>query len=473
MRILVTGSTGYIGKRLIPFLLEEGHHVYAMVRDRMRAETLYGREKQITVIEADLLNYDSLEALPQDIDVAYYLVHSMSNSKQAFDILEKQCAENFKKRLEQTAVQQVIYLSGITNADNMSKHLKSRHQVEQLLNSTSYALTTLRAGIIVGSGSASFEIIRDLVEKLPVMIAPKWLNTKTQPIAIRDVLLFLNRVKLNPKTYNRSFDICGPEILTYKDMLLQLAEVRGLKRYILTVPVMTPKLSSYWLYFVTSTSFKLASALVSSLGVEIIAKPSEINTLLDIDPITYKEAVARAFEKIEQNSILSSWKDSFISGRLKKSAHKYINVPHYGCFKDHKERHVQDTNKTLEKIWSIGGTNGWYYGTILWRIRGYMDKLFGGIGLRRGRTHPNKLNSGDALDFWRVIYANKKNKRLLLYAEMRLPGEAWLEFQVKQGKVIQTATFRPKGIAGRLYWYALTPFHWFVFNGMINQLAKG
>ena len=236
---------------------------------------------------------------------------------------------------------------------------------------------------------------------------------------------------------------------------------------------MTPKLSSYWLYFVTSTSYKLATTLVDSMGVEIIGNKSNINKLLNIEPISYKDAVKLAFEKIEQNSIISSWKDSMISsGRLQNNIHKYINVPSFGCFKDYKELPVVNTDKTIEKIWAIGGQTGWYYGTFLWKIRGYLDKLVGGIGLRRGRTSPTELHVGDALDFWRVIFADKSICKLLLYAEMRLPGEAWLEFKIENNILKQTATFRPRGLAGRLYWYSVLPFHGFIFNGMIKKLAS-
>jgi uncharacterized protein YbjT (DUF2867 family) len=472
MKILVTGATGYIGKRLIPLLANDDHHVVCAVRDKLRADKSYAEEDQIDVIEADFLKPETLHNIPEDIDVAFYLIHSMSNSSKDFESLEERCAINFKNQLEKTKVKQVIYLSGITNEDNLSKHLQSRKNVENILESDSYGLTIFKAGIIVGSGSSSFEIIRDLVEKLPFMIAPKWLNTKTQPLAVRDVLSFLHRSVGREDLYNKSFDVFGPEILTYKQMLLQFAEVRGLKRYILTVPVMTPKLSSYWLYFVTSTSYKLASSLVDSMGVQIIGKPSTINQLLNVQPKSYKEAVELAFEKIEQNSIVSSWKDSMVSsGRLRSNLHKYINVPKFGCFKDYKERPVKDAGKTIDKIWSIGGTTGWYYGTILWRIRGYIDKLFGGIGLRRGRTSPTDLDVGDALDFWRVIFADKTQQKLLLYAEMRLPGEAWLEFKIEDGLLKQTATFRPRGLWGRLYWYSVLPFHGFIFKGMINKLV--
>lgn len=473
MKILITGATGYIGKRLIPILLNEGHTLTCTVRDRARVEHLYPKEKNVSFVEIDFLNADTLKLLPSEFDVAFYLIHSMSNSVKEFHILEERCAFNFRRFLEKTTVKQVIYLSGITNDTKLSQHLLSRKNVENTLQSKKYALTTFRAGIIVGSGSASFEIIRDLVEKLPFMIAPKWLNTKTQPIGVRDVLSFLSRAIEKKALYNQSFDIFGPEILTYKQMLLEFASIRGLKRTILTLPIMTPKLSSYWLYFVTSTSYKLASTLVNSMAVEIIGKKSNISSLLDIKPISYQKAIELAFVKIEQNSILSSWKDSYVSsGRLKDYIHRFINVPSYGCFKDIKHRKVINTEKTINKIWSIGGENGWYYGTFLWKIRGYIDQFFGGIGLRRGRRSPTELLSGDALDFWRVIYADKKQQKLLLHAEMKLPGEAWLEFKIEKGTLYQTATFRPKGVFGRLYWYLVTPFHWFVFNGMINKIIR-
>jgi len=472
MKILVTGATGYIGKRLIPLLLHDGHHIVSAVRDTLRADKSYDDDPLIDVIEADFLKPESLGTIPEDIDVAFYLIHSMSNTSKDFAPLEERCAINFKNQLQKTKVRQVIYLSGITNEENLSKHLKSRKNVEDCLKSNDYSLTIFKAGIIVGSGSSSFEIIRDIVEKLPIMIAPRWLDTRTQPIAVRDVLLFLHRSVGNEALFNKVYDVFGPEILTYKEMLLQFAEVRGLKRSIFTVPIMTPKLSSYWLYFVTSTSYRLATSLVDSMGVQIIGKPSKINELLAVQPKSYKEAVELAFEKIEQNSIVSSWKDSMISsGRLGNNLHKYINVPKFGCFQDYKERPVLNAERTIDKIWSIGGTTGWYYGTFLWKIRGYVDKLFGGIGLRRGRTSPTELDAGDALDFWRVIFADKEQQKLLLYAEMRLPGEAWLEFKIEEGLLKQTATFRPRGLWGRLYWYSVLPFHGFIFKGMINKLV--
>jgi uncharacterized protein YbjT (DUF2867 family) len=472
MKILLTGTTGYIGKRLIPVLLDLGHSLICCVRDKERAPEIVRNNKNCTLIEVDLLDAKSLTSIPKDIDVAYYLIHSMSSSSSKFEILEERCALNFKSYLELTDVKQVIYLSGIVNVDQLSKHLQSRKKVEEILQSKIYALTTFRAGIIVGSGSASFEIIRDLVEKLPVMIVPQWVSTKSQYIAIRDILAYLSKAVGMKELYNQSFDVFGPEVLTYKQMMLQFAEVRKMKRYIFSVPVMTPKLSSYWLYFITATSYKLAISLVDSMKVEVIGKASKINEILDIDPITYKNAVKKAFLVIEQNSIVSSWKDSFVSGRFNKKIARYIEVPEYGCYKDIKKRRIINEDKTLKKIWAIGGKNGWYYGNFLWKIRGFIDKSFGGIGLRRSRTHPNELHPGDALDFWRVLYANEKEKRLLLYAEMRLPGEAWLEFKILNDQLIQSAVFRPKGLLGRIYWYAVLPFHIFIFNGMINRLIK-
>ncbi len=343
--------------------------------------------------------------------------------------------------------------------------------MENDLANGNYSLPTFRAGIIIGSGSASFEIIRDLVEKLPIMITPKWLNTRCQPIGISDVITILSKSILNVKTYNQNFDIGGPDILTYKEMLLDFSRVRGLKRTIYTVPVMTPKLSSYWLYFVTSTSYKLAAALVDSMKIEVICRDNNINSILDINPKKYQDAIANAFSKIESNDIISSWKDAYSSSGNQGNISDHIQVPTFGCYIDKREMTFKNKKQCIEKIWSIGGHNGWYSGDWLWKLRGLLDKLAGGVGLRRGRTNRNSLQAGDALDFWRVLYANKDEFRLLLFAEMKLPGEAWLEFKIINDKLIQTATFRPLGLLGRMYWYAVFPFHGFIFNGMLRKLT--
>jgi uncharacterized protein YbjT (DUF2867 family) len=472
MKILLTGVTGYIAQRLLPVLLENGHKVVCCVRDKNRFNLKKYLNSNLTVIEVDFLNENSLLQIPNDIDAAYYLIHSMSTQSGDFGNMEEICAANFKNRLEQTNAKQVIYLSGISNAEELSKHLSSRKNVETILGGSKFALTTLKAGIIVGSGSASFEIIRDLVEKLPFMITPRWLKTKCQPIAIRNVIEFLTGVIGRTETYNNSYDIGGPDILSYKEMLLRFAKIRGLKRRIVIVPVMTPKISSYWLYFVTATSFSLAKNLVNSMKIEVICKPNNLAKLLGIQPIDYDTSIKLAFENIEQNQVLSSWKDAQTSNIFREGLSKFIEVPTNGCFKDIQTRKLGDNNSVIEKIWSIGGKNGWYYGNWLWEIRGFVDQLFGGVGMRRGRKSDTEINAGDTLDFWRVLLADKKEKRLLLYAEMKLPGEAWLEFRIDNNNILtQTATFRPLGLLGRLYWYSVLPFHGFIFKGMIDRIT--
>ncbi|GAA3782382.1 SDR family oxidoreductase [Flavobacterium ginsengiterrae] len=471
MKILLTGATGYIGKRLLPLLLQNGHEVICCVRDISRFQYPALSKEHVKVIEIDFLEPESLINIPEDIDAAYYLIHSMSDTSVHYDSMESASAVNFISRLQLTSVQQIIYLSGIFNDKSLSKHLSSRKAVEDILHSSCIPLTTLRAGIIVGSGSASFEIIRDLVDKLPVMITPKWLNTRCQPIAVSDVLEFLSRSLLNPQTYRQTFDIGGPDILTYKEMLRGFAKAKQLKRYIFTIPVMTPKLSSYWLYFVTSTSYKLASALVSSMKVEVICHDNRINTLLEVKPISYSMALSRALEKIQQGVVISSWKDALASSRFHGNMNQYLKVPKKNCYIDRRKRAIVNRENTIERIWSIGGETGWYYGEWLWNLRGFIDKLAGGVGTRRGRTHKNALSAGDALDFWRVVYADKKQGKLVLYAEMKLPGEAWLEFKIINNTLYQAATFRPRGFLGKLYWYSVLPFHGFIFSGMLKKVA--
>jgi uncharacterized protein YbjT (DUF2867 family) len=473
MKILLTGVTGYIAQRLLPVLLQNGHEVICCVRDKNRFNFQKFQSALLSVIEVDFLNEQSLQSIPKDIDVAYYLIHSMSTQIGDFGNMEEICAINFKNQIEKTHAKQVIYLSGISNTEELSKHLSSRKNVETILAEGSFALTTLKAGIIVGSGSASFEIIRDLVEKLPFMITPRWLTTKCQPIAIRNVIEYLIGVIGNTATYNNSYDIGGPDVLTYKEMLLRFAKIRGLKRRIVSIPIMTPRLSSYWLYFVTATSYTLAKNLVNSMKIEVVCKPNNLESLLGIQSIDYDTAIKLAFDKIEQNQVISSWKDAQTSDLLLEGVSKFIEVPTNGCFKDVRTRQLKNSDAAVNKIWAIGGKTGWYYGTWLWEIRGFIDQLVGGVGMRRGRKSDTELFTGDALDFWRVMIANKDEKRLLLFAEMKLPGEAWLEFKIDKNNVLtQTATFRPLGLWGRLYWYSVLPFHGFIFRGMINKIAE-
>lgn len=477
MKILLTGANGYIGRRLLPLLLEQNHEVVCLVRDPRRFELEAGLREKVTLIKADLLNAPSLENLPSDIEAAYYLVHSMGSAGADFYAAEARSAENFRQYLNRTTARQVIYLSGIAEGDKLSRHLASRSNVETILRQGAVPVTVLRASIIIGSGSASFEIIRDLVEKLPVMITPKWLHSRCQPIGIRDVLFYLTEVLTCAACQNKTLDIGGPEILTYKEMLLKLAEVRGLKRYIITLPVLTPRLSSYWLYFVTSTTFSLARSLVESLKSDTVVQNPEIRELIPHQCLGYEETVKLAFSRIEQNSVVSSWTDALVNGTINQNYMDFIQIPQKGVLTDKQVVPLQLSEaETLLNIWSLGGKRGWYQTDWLWQLRGFLDKLVGGVGLRRGRRHPTQLKAGDTLDFWRVLLADKENKRLLLYAEMKLPGEAWLQFRIfeSNGKAFleQLAAFRPVGLLGRLYWYAVLPFHFLIFGGMARNLAS-
>ncbi|MBS0651914.1 MAG: SDR family oxidoreductase [Verrucomicrobia bacterium] len=478
MRILLTGANGYIGARLLPLLLEEGHHVIALLRHPKRFDISSLREKQVTTIFADLLDKGSLEKLPKQIDAAYYLVHSMSDSAKDFSELEEESAKNFIEALEKTEAKQIVYLSGLSSDASLSPHLSSRRKVEQILSHGSIPCTTLRSGVIIGSGSASFEIIRDLVEKLPLMIAPRWVRNRTQPIAVSDVLFYLKAVLNNPDTFRKAFEIGGPDVLTYREMLLRYASIRGLRRYVINVPVLTPKLSSYWLYFVTSTNFSLASSLVDSLRNETICSDFQIQKLIPHQCLKYEEAISRALEKIEQNAVVSSWRDAIVLSRLQPNFQEHIRIPATGCLSNKQRIEIHgNPQASIDALWAIGGETGWYYANWAWKIRGFVDKLCGGAGLNRGRTNTDKIETGDAIDFWRVLAADKTNGRLLLYAEMKLPGEAWLEFRIcRDGPktfLEQTATFRPKGVLGRLYWYSLLPIHNLIFHGMARAIVRG
>jgi uncharacterized protein YbjT (DUF2867 family) len=476
MKILLTGATGYIGKRLLPHLLEAGHSVVCLVRDPRRFSDEHYENKKIEIVKGDLLNEESLSEIPTDIDIAYYFVHSMGASSSHFSELESNAAHNFVTALNKTKAKQIIYLSGIINDETeLSKHLSSRLNVEKILQGAEAETTILRAAIIIGSGSGSFEIIRDLAEKLPIMVTPKWLKTKCQPIAVRNVIDYLLGVIDKKEAFNRVFDIGGPDILTYKQMLHSYAKVRGLKRIIITVPVLTPRLSSYWLYFVTSTNFQLAKSLVDSMKNKVVCEIDGIEKIVKTNLIGYEEAIERAFKMIVSNKVESSWIDSAITGSIEQNFLDKVEVPEYGCLTD--ERTILyniDPEEVKNKIWEIGGKNGWYYWNWAWVLRGLLDKIVGGVGLRRGRRSPTELNQGDALDWWRVIFANKQNGRLILYAEMKVPGEAWLELKVdeKKNSFMQKATFRPNGLLGRLYWYLLLPIHKIIFNGMAKKIIS-
>lgn len=475
MKILIAGANGYIGSRLLLRLLDAGHDVVALVKNSLLV-TAPEEQTHLEVVTGDLLEIETVGNIPKDIDIAFYLVHAMSYGRD-FPEKEARIAKNFIELLHGTRVRQVIYLSGLVGDSNLSRHLASRLHTEVLFEGCGIPYTILRAGIIIGSGSASFEIIRDLVERLPLMIAPKWVDNLCQPIGLQDVLRYLTLVMLDERCFNNIFDVGGPDQLSYKEMLLAYAKVRGLNRYLFVVPVLTPRLSSYWLYFVTSVNFSLACSLVDSLKNQAICKEERIRVLFPQPCLTYVESIRQAIDLIEQNPLIPSWKDALISPDLESKMANIATMPFYGCYIDRQKVLTKQTKDHLiEKIWAIGGNNGWYYMNWAWSLRGVIDKVFGGVGLQRGRSHQHHLRAGYTLDFWRVVTADKERGYLLLYAEMKLPGEAWLEFRVGEDKngvsLVQTAAFRSKGLLGRLYWYLLYPFHFFIFRGMAKAIAR-
>ncbi len=479
MKILLTGANGYIGMRLLPVLVELGHDVTCVVRESRRFELNPEILKKISIVDFDFLHSEKANTVfdKSQFDVAYYLIHSLKDSFEMLEELETVSVNCFIQVARLTKVKQIIYLGGISNDNALSKHLSARRIVKNCLLKSGISYTIFEAGIIVGSGSASFEIIRDLVEKLPIMITPLWIKSRCQPIAIRNVIYYLQESILNESVLNKTFEIGGPDVLSYKEMMLLFAEARGYKRYIFTLPLVSPAMSANWLFFVTSTNFTLARQLVASLKNDSICRDNSIHKLIPQHLIHYKEAIELAFQRITQNMVVSSWKDASSSALNHLDINDYIEVPTHGCFRDRKwlEINSEDSGEIADRFFGIGGVNGWYYADILWRMRGGIDQLFGGVGLQRGRRNESELKPGDTLDFWRVILADRKNSRLLLFSEMKMPGEAWLEFAIIKLKnrtiLKQTATFRPKGILGRNYWYAMLPFHFFIFKNMIKKIA--
>ena len=476
MHLLLTGANGYIGLRLLPALLEAGHRVTAVVRNRRRfpAGEFARAGERLRLIEGDFLEPDSLPPFPSDLDAAFYLLHSMGGGA-GFAERERQVARNFVRAVAPATCRRVVYLSGLVPEDEeLSEHLASRRAVEDELRQGGAALTVLRASIIVGSGSASFEIVRDLAEKLPVMVCPRWVNTRCQPIAIRNVIDYLTGVLEVEETAGRVFDIGGPEVLRYRDLLAGYAEVRGLRRWFVPVPFLSPRLSSWWLYLMTTTSFPLAQALVDSMKHETVCGDEGIRDLIPVKLLRYREAVERALSRIAQNRVPSSWIDSLEAGSLDPKFLDVIKVPEHGVYSDHQSTPLAaPRGEVVDAVWSLGGEKGWPSMNWAWKLRGAMDRLVGGAGLRRGRRHPSELRTGDALDFWRVVLADREAGRLMLYAEMKLPGEAWLEFVVTDAELSQSATFRPQGLLGRLYWFSVLPAHWLLFPRMVKRLATG
>lgn len=467
MKVLLTGSTGYIGRRLKQELLnDENIELKLLVRNKKSISSL---NENAQIIEGDTFNKESLKEALKDVEVAYYLIHSLSNEN--YKDLDKISAQNFLDVAALCGVKRIIYLGGLgVKNENTSEHLLSRIETGEILSSNKNVQTIwLRAGVIIGSGSASFEIIRNLTEKLPIMTTPKWVNTKAQPIAVTDVLSYLHKSLYLDVKENLIVDI-GSEQLSYKNMMLKTAKVLGLKRILITLPFMSINLSSYWLNLFTPVPYAVAKALVEGLKSEVIIQNDHAKKYFpNIIPISYEDAVANAIKEIEENQVLSRWNDKSDDVWEKNSQNNISKA----IFIDRKEEDISNLNpsKVYQSFIGIGGDNGWFDFDFLWELRGIIDKLIGGVGLKRGRRSQCDLRISDCLDFWKVVDL-KKDERLLLYAQMKLPGEAWLEFKIKDNKLIQSAYFYPKGVFGRLYWYALVPLHYFIFKNMIKSIIK-
>jgi uncharacterized protein YbjT (DUF2867 family) len=466
--ILVIGSSGYIGSKLVPRLLEQGYSIRCLVRDRNRVAA-YAWSGSVEVMEGDVLNATSLDLAFQQVSVVYYLVHSMSNPTGDFAELDRQAARNVGDAARRFGVERLIYLGGLGyRHGEQSPHLKSRHEVGDVLRESGVPVTEFRAAVIIGAGSLSFEMIHHLANRLPVMICPRWVVTQTQPIAVDDVMAYLVAAITSPESTGRTIDIGGPEILTYRDMMLRVARALGLKRWLIKVPVLTPRLSSYWVGLVTPVPVKPARALIEGLRHETICENDDAKTLFRIAPIGFDQAVKRAL-----SVVLSDQSDLQVRGG--ESIISHIDPSH--LLSDRRQVTVKVSSEQLfQVVSSIGGENGWYAADLLWKLRGLIDELFGGVGIRRGRRHPSELSVGDRLDFWRVeeLYPGK---RILLRAEMKLPGKAWLEFVVdgtgQAGSILtQTARFYPRGLLGIVYWYGIYPIHSLVFRRLAAAIRK-
>lgn len=476
-KIFVTGATGFVGKRLILSLLAEGHQVYALCR--VKGTRVFAEEKpNLFHVWGDLRNEETYKSIPIDIDAAYYLVHSMSGIVASLQNTEEEVAKAFVQGMKNTQVKQLIYLGGIINQDHeLSPHLGSRLHVEEILSQSGIHTTILRASLIIGSGSASFEIIRDLCEKLPFMIVPKWVNSLCQPIAIRDVLFYLTKVLLNESCYNKVFDIGGPEVLTFKELMLRYSRIRGLKTRMIEVPFLSPRLSGYWLFFISSVRFSICYYLVESMKNSTVVQLGNIQSLLPHTCLTYEQSLQEAMEEVSNDRILSTWMDSWETVELNPDVEEFLLRTEQSCFKDIQQIPIKGSEETvINRIWKIGGKNGYYTFDWAWYLRGLADKMVGGIGLNRGRRDPNDIYVGDSIDFWRVLVADKKKGHLVLLSNMKVPGKAWLSFELvpHEGSpyLVQTAFFQPSGVLGKLYWYLLYPIHWFLFRRMAKAIAR-
>jgi uncharacterized protein YbjT (DUF2867 family) len=476
IKILVTGATGYIGGRTVSRLISEGYQVRVFVRDPSR---LQGRPwvSQVEIVAGDILKPDSLPAAMQGIDVAYYLIHSMSHGED-FNERDIAAARNFSLAAEKAGVQRIIYLGGLGDPQSdLSEHLRSRQQTGDTLRQGNVPVTEFRAAIIVGSGSLSFEMIRYLIERVPVMVTPRWVSTRVQPIGIRNVLDYLVGALKQPEIFGKIIEIGGADILTYGEMMLGYSRVRGLKRFLLPVPILSPRLSSYWVHLVTPLPASIARPLIDGLRNEVIVRNNLAQELFpDIHPMSYEEAVKLALMRLRAGEVETSWSDALITSQ--GDVPPVILTNQQGMILEIRNTLVDAPASAIYQTFSrLGGDQGWPYLNWTWQLRGWVDRFVGGVGMRRGRRDPIEVRVGDALDFWRVE-AVDPDHLLRLRAEMKVPGQAWLQFEVhpqpnEKVMLTQTAFFAPKGLWGLIYWYVLYPLHSIIFSGLIRKIAEG
>ena len=475
-RVLVTGATGYVGGRLVPRLLEQGYTVRVMSRD---VRYLTGRtwSHAVEFAQGNVLEPETLMEVLEDVDAAYYLIHSMSDSDDYRD-RDERAARNFAHAAKDAGVQQIVYLGGLgDDGDNLSEHLESRQEVGRiLLEEGGDGVTEFRAGVVVGSGSVSFEMIRYLTERLPIMLTPSWLYTKTQPIGIRDVLDYLVTALETPASNGKVVQIGGQDVLSYAEMITGYAKARGLRRLMIPIPIIPIWLSARWIHIITPVPKQIAEPLSKSLKNEVIVRDNSASEIFpDIHPADYQTAVHRALDALDAHEVETSWVDSMAA--TWEQDEPYVFEEERGMMIERRKRQIQASAESAYKVvTSLGGEVGWLYLNPLWVWRGRLDRWLGGVGYRRGRRDADDLRVGDALDFWRVE-AIEDNRSLRLRAEMKMPGKGWLHFEIKpqidgSTELVQTAYYAPKGLFGLLYWYALFIPHKYIFDGMIDRIVE-